>query len=138
MHEAKAMRDVVETVLDRARRAGGMRVLRVELALGPAGHLTEAVARQHFAALAAGTIAAGAALAITAIPGTYQCIACGRHFSSRRQDEDLVCPDCGGQALATPGQDGCYLNAIEVVCEVDKPACSGTEASSGGGGHVPE
>ncbi len=122
MHEARVMREIVETVLERARQAGGRRVLRVELALGPSGHLTEEVARRHFAALAAGTIAAEAALAVTALPGTYQCIACGRCFSSLQSDEDAACPDCGGPALPTPGQASCYLSTIEVACDADELA----------------
>ena len=122
MHEVRAMQDIVETVLERARQAGGTRVLRVELALNSSGHLTEEVARRHFAALAAGTIADGATLAVTALPGTYQCIACGRRFSSLRSGEDAACPDCGGSALPTPRQDGCYLSAIEVACNADEPA----------------
>jgi hydrogenase nickel incorporation protein HypA/HybF len=128
MHEVRTMRAIVETVLERARRAGAARVVRVELAIGPAGHLTAEVVRQHFAALAAGTIAAGAVLSVTAMPDNYVCIGCGHHFSSLQRE--AVCPACGGPSLATPGQDGSYLGAIEVTGDAGEPAPGGAQATS--------
>lgn len=120
MHESRLMQSIVERVLERARQAHAVRVRQVDLAITPTGHLSEEGARRHFAALAAGTIAADAVLVVTAMPGNYFCLGCDHRFSSFARD--ALCPDCSSPALALPGQDGCYLGTIKVTCVGGEPA----------------
>ena len=114
MHEIAAMQGAVSDVLDALKRSGGRKITSVYLTLGASGHLTEEAARQHFAALAQGTPAAGAELIFTWLPATYQCFSCLNQFESLAPADDVVCPECGGVALETAHQDVCWVEAIDV------------------------
>jgi hydrogenase nickel incorporation protein HypA/HybF len=120
MHEVALMQGVVTTIVDRLREAGGTRITQVHLVLGASGHLTEDAARQHFAILAAGTPAEGAALDIEWLPATYQCLDCRATFTVGHVEESAICPFCGGLALEIAHQDVCY--ADEIVCDAEPQA----------------
>ncbi len=123
MHEVAAMRGVVTSALEAMRAAGATRVVGTHLLLGASGHLSEEAARQHFATLAKGTPAEGAALTFTWLPATYQCVDCLHRFESAAPAESVACPDCGGVALEIAHQDTCALVSIDVTAEAD-PAAS--------------
>lgn len=95
-------------------QAGGSRVTGVQLVLGASGHFMEEAARQHFAALTAGTPAEGALLDISWLPVTFQCFSCLHRFESCQPAEQATCPRCGDITLETGHQDACYVSAIEV------------------------
>jgi hydrogenase nickel incorporation protein HypA/HybF len=130
MHDVAAIQGVVTTALAELRAAGGNRVTGVHLVLGASGHVSEEAARQHFAALAKGTPAEGAALTFTWLPATYQCFDCLARFECQRPAEVVSCPTCGGVALEISHQDVCYALAIDVsndshpgdLCDVEAEA----------------
>lgn len=115
MHEVALMRGAVNTVLAQMEAAGATRVTSVTLALGASSHLTAEAARQHFAALASGTPADGAAVEIVWLPAVYQCFDCLHRFESAEPAEMMSCPLCGAVALEIAHQDACYPTTIEVV-----------------------
>jgi hydrogenase nickel incorporation protein HypA/HybF len=114
MHELAAIQGAVSDVLTALKQCGGRSVTRVYLTLGASGHLTEEAARQHFVALAQGTLAEGAELVITWLPASYQCFSCLNQFESLAPADAVACPQCGGVALETAHQDVCWVEAIDV------------------------
>ena len=65
MHEASLMRDLMRRIQAVAANEGGGRIVRVEVWLGALSHMSESHFREHFDQAAAGTVAEGAALAVT-------------------------------------------------------------------------
>lgn len=114
MHDGAAMQDIVQTILDRMRRAGASRVINVQLVVGASHHLTAQAVYQRFEKLTAGTPIEGASLAILWLPAKFQCEACGHRFERSEAIEQTTCPNCGGIVLDVEQQDVCYVSAIDV------------------------
>jgi hydrogenase nickel incorporation protein HypA/HybF len=122
MHELAATQSVLTTALELMRVAGAARVTALELTSSASGHLTEDAIRQHFAALARGTPAQGAALTFVWLPATYQCYACLSRFESTAPPAEVACPACGAVALAIEHDDIERLTSIEVEGVADEGA----------------
>jgi hydrogenase nickel incorporation protein HypA/HybF len=114
MHEAAAVQSMFSTTVEHAQAAGAKRITRIELTLGASDHFTEDVVRQHFEALASGTLAEGALLDITWLPATYQCFSCLSRFQSVDQSDSVTCPTCSGIALEIAHEDVCGVTSIDV------------------------
>lgn len=121
MHEAAMMRGAIHSALAHLRAAGGTRIARVVLVIGASDHLTEDVARQHFAINAQGTPAESATLDIEWLPATYRCFSCLHTFSSIQPSEATKCPACGGVALEIGHSDACYISEIYIDDGRDVP-----------------
>ncbi|HLG61931.1 MAG TPA: hydrogenase maturation nickel metallochaperone HypA [Ktedonosporobacter sp.] len=115
MHEAAAMRGVVNKVLEVMQQAGATQVTCIELVLGASGHFTAEAAQQHFEVFSAGTAIEGAPLKIMWLPATFQCFNCLHRFQSCETASYATCPLCDGVALETEHQDVCYVGAIDVA-----------------------
>jgi Zn finger protein HypA/HybF involved in hydrogenase expression len=115
------MRAAVDAAVETMRRAGGSRVMAVELVLGASGHVTEEIARQYFELFAAGTPAAGADITIVWLPATYQCFGCLNRFHSASRPEEVDCPICGGVALEIAHEDVCAVRSVEVTFDEAEP-----------------
>lgn len=107
------MQEVVRTILTSMERAGAVRVTQVQLELGASGHFTEEAVRQYFQVLTQDTPIEGAALALSWLPATYQCLSCQQRFESTSSTG--ICPRCGDVALEVSHQDECSIRSIEVV-----------------------
>lgn len=114
MHEAAALQGALNQALTQMRAAGGSRITRAVLVLGASGHLTEDMARQHFAVNAQGTPAEDALLEIEWLPASYSCFQCLHTFDSVQPPAEVTCPACGGVALEVDHTDVCYIREIEV------------------------
>lgn len=64
MHETALVRDVVQRMIEVARSTGAGRITRAKLWLGALSHLSAEHFREHFAAEARDTLAAGTVLDI--------------------------------------------------------------------------
>jgi len=113
MHEGAVMQGVVQTILASMEHAGASRVTNVQLVLGVSGHFTEEAVRQYFQVLTQDTPIAGATLALSWLPATYQCLSCQQRFESI--SPTATCPHCGDVALEISHQDECSIRSIEVV-----------------------
>lgn len=122
MHELAATQGILTTALEEMHAAGASRVTALELTVGVSGHLTEEAVRQHFALLAQGTPAKGAALTFVWLPATYQCFTCLRRFTSTVPAAEVECAACGGVALEIKHQETFSLSAIEVAFASDGTA----------------
>lgn len=95
MHELALARNVVSIAEDHARRAGGARVTKVGVRIGPlSGVVPEALAGA-FEFARAGTLLEHARLAIERIGMLCRCAACEREFSVDDRFAVAICPTCG-------------------------------------------
>ena len=96
MHELALSESITELVAEYARREGIGSVSRVLLALGAAAAVEPDALRFCFSITTAGTVAAGAELAIETIPLRARCHACGTEF----EPGTLIapCPACANHA----------------------------------------
>lgn len=109
-----AMQDIVQTTLDRMRRAGASRVINVQLVVGASHYLTADAVYQSFEKLIAGTPIEGASLTILWLPVKFQCVSCQHRFERSEAIEQATCPSCGNIELDMEQQDACYVSAIDV------------------------
>jgi hydrogenase nickel insertion protein HypA len=107
------MQGVVKTILASMESAGAVRVASVHLELGSSEHFTEEAVHQYFQVLTHGTPIEGAALTLSWLPATYQCLSCQQRFESISTTG--TCPHCGDVALEVAHQDGCNVRAIDVL-----------------------
>lgn len=121
MHEVALSRQVARIV---TRAAAGRRVTRVEVEVGQLRQVVPAVLEYAWTFVVAGTPLASARLAVTAVPVTVRCGACGAE--SLLGDE--VRFDC--RACGAPG--GTLIRGEEFrVCSIDVDE-AGTPASGEG------
>ena len=92
MHELSIMQSALSLALDQARQAGARRVHAIRLRIGTLSGVVPDALEFAFEALAPGTAAEGAKLAIEAVPARFWCAPCSREF----QSDDLFaeCPGC--------------------------------------------
>lgn len=94
---------IVELAEKESRAAGAGKISRVEVEVGElAGVLAEAL-EFCFAAACRDTLAEGAELVISKIPGAGECASCRREVPMPEQF--ALCPDCGGLLRPLRGQE---------------------------------
>ena len=92
MHELSIMQSALSLALDQARKAGAARVHLIRLRIGALSGVVPDALEFAFEALAPGTLAEGAELAIEHVPARFWCATCTREFQS--DDMFAECPDC--------------------------------------------
>jgi hydrogenase nickel incorporation protein HypA/HybF len=92
MHELSIMQSALSLALDQARQAGAARVHTIRLRIGALSGVVPDALEFAFEALAPGTLAEGAALAIEHVPARFWCATCSREFQS--EDMFAECPEC--------------------------------------------
>jgi hydrogenase nickel incorporation protein HypA/HybF len=92
MHELSIMQSALNVVLDQAREAGATRVHAIRLRIGALSGVVPDALEFAFEALAPGTPAEDAKLAIENVPARFWCATCAREFQS--DDMFAECPDC--------------------------------------------
>jgi hydrogenase nickel incorporation protein HypA/HybF len=111
MHESQLARRVLDVVLARAREAGAVRVRTVHGRLGELEALGAAALAFHFHALARGTVAEDAELALRLHHVEARCRACARVYLP---DHVLLCPACGSTDGDLLGEVGLVVESLEV------------------------
>lgn len=92
MHELSIMQSALDLALEQARKAGARQVFVIRLRIGALSGVVPEALQFALAALAPGTPAQGAELAIEQVPARFWCASCAREFQA---DELLAeCPDC--------------------------------------------
>ncbi len=93
MHELSIMQSALSLALGQAQQAGASRVHVIRLRIGSLSGVVPDALQFAFEALAPGTLAEGAQLAIENVPARFWCAQCAREFES--EDMFADCPQCG-------------------------------------------
>jgi hydrogenase nickel incorporation protein HypA/HybF len=113
MHEMALTESVVEIALQEMSRAGARRLKRIVLDIGRLSAVEPEAMRFCFAAIAAGTAAEGAELAIEEAPGAGWCLDCARAVAL--EERYGPCPECGGFRVQMTSGDQMKIRELEVV-----------------------
>ena len=112
MHELGITQNMLDLVLEEAKKAGAKRVGRINLALGEMSDITSESVEFYFQMLSKGTIAQGATLSFEITPTEVRCRACGESFILK--EPDWLCPHCSSIDLETVSGNELSLQSIEV------------------------
>jgi hydrogenase nickel incorporation protein HypA/HybF len=113
MHELAVTQNVIELVIEEARKSGAARVRKVELVVGGMHGLVEDSVRFYFDLLARDTMAQGASLVIESLPLTVRCHRC--KAESRLEDLPVrICLACGNARLEVVSGKELFVRNIEV------------------------
>lgn len=100
MHELSITQNVLDIVIEHARRAKAKRVSAINLVVGDLTGFVDDSIQFYFDMLSPDTLAEGARLVIKRIPAKVRCRACHHEFTP--QDFNWACPKCfaiGGDVL---------------------------------------
>jgi hydrogenase nickel incorporation protein HypA/HybF len=117
MHEISVCRALIREAQAVVHQHAASGVARLCLRLGPLSGVEPALLRSAFAAVAAGTCAQGALLAIETVPLRMRCDACGAH--SDAQPNRLVCAACGDWRTRLTSGDELTLATVDL--RFDRP-----------------
>ncbi len=93
MHELSIMQSALDEALREAKAAGAARVHEIRLRVGVLSGVVPDALQFAFEALASGTPAEGATLAIDSVPARFWCVRCRREFEV--PNFRCECPECG-------------------------------------------
>ncbi len=120
MHEFSVMTQIVDAIMDEAKKRSATKIEGVTLEIGEFTMLGEEQMRFAFEVLARGTMMEGAELAVREVEGEIEC-SCGfRGHVSPGDDSPhrgtplLECPECGGGATVVGGRE-CVIRDIRMV-----------------------
>ncbi len=116
MHELAITQNLLDLVLEHARRAGGGRVSGVHVVSGELSGVVDDSVRFYWQAVSEGTPAAGASLHFRREPLLFECLACGSHFAPSRATFD--CVECGDNRVRVASGREFRLEAIDLEEEV--------------------
>jgi hydrogenase nickel incorporation protein HypA/HybF len=108
MHELAIADGILEIAL---REAQARRISMIHLVIGELSSVSPESVRFCFAAIAAGTPAESAAIAVTKVPAAFRCRHCTSEFGL---DREGTCPSCGRQDGKLERGRECYVESIEV------------------------
>jgi hydrogenase nickel incorporation protein HypA/HybF len=112
MHELPVTEQIVEIVLDHARKAKAERVVKVNLIVGELTGFAGDSIQFYFDILSKGTEAEKATLSVSRIPAKARCLQCKNEFHPGGMD--WLCPACGGPIEEVMGGREFYVESIEV------------------------
>jgi Zn finger protein HypA/HybF involved in hydrogenase expression len=113
MHEVGLLRRAIVEAVATAEQAGARRIERLTLAIAPGGHVTAEHVATLLPALAAGTLAEGAAITIEPWETERVCWSCGRTYAVAAGE--ATCPVCACAALPTGQTPDVALISIDVA-----------------------
>ncbi len=112
MHELGITQSILNIVLHHAKEADAVRVKEVNLVIGELASIVDESVQFYWDMMSEGTIAHGAVLNFTRIPGKMQCQECKHEFPLNQRD--YTCPNCGSKKVRVSGGDDFYIDSIDV------------------------
>lgn len=112
MHELPVTEQIVEIVLDHARKAKAERVLKINLVIGELSNFAGESIQFYFDILSKGSEAENASLSISRIPARARCQTCKKEFNPGGMN--WFCPACGGSIEEILGGREFHIESIEV------------------------
>ncbi len=122
MHEFSVASEIVQTVLDTARKNEGKKVLSIQLEVGELTLLNMEQVTFWIQELFKGTLAEGAKVKVRRIRAEILCEACGYRGKGRWNPEDPLshlviqnCPRCDSFQIKVEKGKECLLKRMEAV-----------------------
>lgn len=116
MHEMAILSNVMDVVLDYAKKNQASKVVSVSLVVGELRDTVDDLMESCFRFLARDTIASTAHLNLKKVPLKAQCSECLLVFGADIKDpETLQCPDCGNTKLSIKTGKEFLIDSIEIV-----------------------
>jgi len=113
MHELSIAASVVDAVTDSLAKYPGAKVLEVRLRVGELAAVVEDSLQFCWGIATEGTGLAGSRLAVTAVPVTVHCAACGAEGKLKSLQE-FRCPHCGEPASDLRGGRELEIESVEI------------------------
>jgi hydrogenase nickel incorporation protein HypA/HybF len=122
MHEFSMTQQIVENVLQEARKHDAKRVLEVRLVIGKLTFLGIEQVRFSYRVLTKGTIMERSRLHIREKDGVVRCTRCGYKGSLNYEDDSayhvptftLLCPRCGNAVKIIGGRE-CTIERVKIA-----------------------
>lgn len=115
MHEMSILSNVMDIVIDYAKKNDAHEVVSVTLVVGELRDVVDELMESCFQFLARGTIAEHASLIMEKVSLKAQCDECRLVFPADiKRPESLVCPDCGSTNLHIHSGKEFLIKSIEV------------------------
>ena len=112
MHEQSIVESILNLALENAKKAGARRILNINLVVGDYTGVVEDAVNFYFNFLSKDTIASGAEIRYTHVPGQLRCRDCDILFPL--QKNDYHCPKCEGRRVEIVGGRELYIENMEV------------------------
>lgn len=115
MHELSIVESILALALRKAEKASARRILRIDLVVGDYTGVVDDAVEFYFGFLAKNTIASGARINCTHVPGQLRCRDCDILFPL--QQRAYCCPTCAGTRVEIVGGRELYIEDMEVDLE---------------------
>jgi hydrogenase nickel incorporation protein HypA/HybF len=112
MHELSIVESLLNLALENAAKANARKIVSISLVVGDYTGVMEDAVNLYFGFLSKNTIAAGAKINYTHVPGQLRCRDCDILFSL--QEHDYGCPKCEGSRVEIVGGRELYIENMEV------------------------
>jgi hydrogenase nickel incorporation protein HypA/HybF len=112
VHELAITQNLLTTVLDEAKAAGGYKVTIINLVVGELSGVSGDCVQFYFDILKKDTIAGSAVINFRQVPAQLKCRDCSTGFSP--ETELWVCPGCGSYNIEIAGGKDCFIDSIEI------------------------
>ena len=112
MHEQSIVASLLTLALENARKANARKIISIHLVVGDYTGVVEDAVNFYFNFLSKNTIAAGAKINCTHVPGQLRCRDCDLLFPL--QKHDYHCPKCDGRRVEIVGGRELYIDNMEV------------------------
>ena len=112
MHEQSIVESLLSLALENAGKADARKIISINLVVGDYTGVVEDAVDFYFGFLSSNTIAAGAKINYTHVPGQMRCRDCDLLFPLQKQD--CRCPKCEGKRIEIVGGRELYIENMEV------------------------
>jgi len=112
MHELSIVDSLLTLALKNAEKANARKIVRIELVVGDYTGVMEDAVNYYFGFLSQDTIAAGAKIDYTHVPGQLRCRDCDLLFPLKK--DSYRCPKCEGRRVEIVGGRELYIENMEV------------------------
>jgi len=124
VHELSICQALIEQVEAVAREASAIRVVQVQIGIGPLSGVEPQLLEQAFQLARAGSIAATASLLIDYLPIRVSCRECGQETAA--EVTNLACGNCGNWHTTLVSGDEMLLLQVELDREAHTESAAGS------------
>jgi hydrogenase nickel incorporation protein HypA/HybF len=124
VHELSICQALIEQVEAVAREASAIRVVQVQIGIGPLSGVEPQLLEQAFQLARAGSIAATASLQIDYLPIRVSCRECGQETAA--EVTNLACGNCGNWHTTLVSGDEMLLLQVELDREAHTESAAGS------------